>query len=140
MPNFFQTTPAIPQPSTSAPPGVTDSGNKGTEVTLFALADHTHASKARKARMQSNADGTLTWVYSTPFPNGVVPRVAAVAEVAAGVTDVVNVQVVDTPTNTQCTLLVNRAQRSVAALLGLTVLSTPAQPGVTWVHAVALEP
>ena len=27
-----------------------------------------------------------------------------------------------------------------ASLLGLTVLSIPSQPGVTWVHAVALEP
>jgi len=63
-----------------------------------------------------------------------------VAEVATGVTDIVNVQVIDTPTNVSCKLLVNRANRSVAALLGLTILSLPAQPGVTWVHAIALEP
>lgn len=130
---------SIPKPATSMPPGVADSGALGTD-TKYALANHTHASRARKARMQSAADGTITWVYSTPFDAGVVPRVVAVAEVASGTTDVVNVQVIGTPTNTQCQLLVNRANRSVASLLGLTVLSIPSQPGVTWVHAVALEP
>lgn len=130
---------AVPQPATTMPPGVADTGAKGSDV-KYALADHTHASKARKARVQSAADGTITWVYSTAFDAGVVPRVVAVAEVASGTTDVVNVQVIGTPTNTQCQLLVNRTQRSVASLLGLTVLSVPSQPGVTWVHAVALEP
>lgn len=130
---------SIPKPATAMPPGVADNGAKGTD-SRYALADHTHASKARKARVQSAADGTITWVYSTPFDGGVVPRVVAVAEVPAGTTDVVNVQVVGTPTNTQCQLLVNRTNRSVVALLNLTILSLPTQPGATWVHAVALEP
>ena len=130
---------AIPQPATSMPPGVADTGKVGSTM-RYALEDHTHASKARKERMQSAADGTITWVYSTPFAAGVVPRIVAIAEVASGVTDVVNVQVVDPPTNTQCKLLVNRTSRSVVSLIGLTVLSVPAQPGATWVHAIALEP
>jgi len=130
---------AIPQPATTMPPGVSDSGALGNSQ-KYALENHTHASKARKERIQSAADGTITWVYSTPFAAGVVPRISAVAEVASGVTDVVNVQVVDTPTNTQCKLLVNRTNRSVVSLIGLTVLSVPSQPGVTWVHAIALEP
>lgn len=139
MPNFYNTLPDVPQPATAMPPGVADNGALGTD-TRYALANHTHASKARKDRVQSAADGTITWAYPTPFAAGVIPRVVAVAEVAAGVTDVVNVQVVDTPTNTSCKLLVNRANRSVASLLGLTVLSIPSQPGVTWVHVIALEP
>lgn len=126
---------AIPQPATTMPPGVADSGALGT-VPRYALEDHTHASKARKTRVQSAADGTITWVYSTPFATGIV----AVAEVPSGTTDVVNVQVIGTPTNTQCQLLVNRTNRSVVSLIGLTVLSVPATPGATWVHAVALEP
>jgi hypothetical protein len=130
---------SIPQPSTVAPPGVADTGATGTDM-KYALANHTHASKARKARVQSAADGTITWVYSTPFDAGVVPRVVAVAEVPSGTTDVVNVQVIGTPTNTQCQLLVNRTNRSVVSLIGLTVLSVPSTPGATWVHAVALEP
>lgn len=128
-----------PLPATAPPPGVSDSGALGSDM-KYALANHTHASKVRKIRVQSAADGTITWTYSTPFTNGVTPIVLAVAEVATGVTDVVNVQVIDTPTATSCKLLVNRTNRSVAALLGLTVLSVPSQPGVTWVHAVALEP
>lgn len=139
MPNFYNTLPDVPQPATAMPPGVADNGALGTD-TRYALANHTHASKARKDRVQSAADGTIAWTYPTPFAAGVIPRVVAVAEVAAGVTDVVNVQVVDTPTNTSCKLLVNRANRSVASLLGLTVLSIPSQPGVTWVHVIALEP
>lgn len=128
-----------PQPATAMPPGVTDIGAVGTSQ-KYALENHTHASKARKIRVQTAADGTVTWTYSTPFGVGVVPIIVAVAEVATGVTDVVNVQVIDTPTNTSCKLLVNRTNRSTVALIGLTVLSLPAQPGVTWVHAVALEP
>lgn len=140
MPNFFQTTPVIPIPSNVAPPSVADSSATGDEIAMFALANHTHASKVRKIRVQCAADGSLAWTFTPPFTNGVVPRVVAIAETAQGVTDVVNVQVVGTPTNTQCQLLVNRMQRSVASLLGLTILSVPASVGATWVHAVALEP
>lgn len=129
----------MPKPATAAPPSVADAGDKGSG-SRYALENHTHASKARKTRIQSAADGTITWTFSPAFDVGVVPRVLAVAEVAAGVADVVNVQVVDTPTNTSCKLLVNRTQRSVVSLIGLTVLSLPSQPGATWVHAVALEP
>lgn len=129
----------VPLPATTMPPGVSDTGSIGNS-TKYALENHTHASRARKERIQSAADGTITWVYSTPFAAGVVPRVSAIAEVPAGTTDVVNVQIIDTPTNTQCKLLVNRTNRSTVALIGLTVLSLPTQPGVTWVHAIALEP
>lgn len=139
MPYPWSTPPSVPQPATAMPPGVSDLGALGTG-TKYALENHTHASKARKIRVQCAADGTITWVYPNAFGAGVVPIVVAVAEVAAGVTDVVNVQIVDTPTNTQCKLLVNRTNRSTVALIGLTILSLPAQPGVTWVHIVALEP
>lgn len=133
-------TPPMPQPASSAPPSVADTSDPGSIQQRYALENHTHASKVRKARVQSAADGTITWTYSTPFDVGVVPRVVAVAEVASGVTDVVNVQVIGTPTNTSCQLLVNRTIRSFVSLLSLTILSVPTQPGVTWVHAVALEP
>lgn len=129
---------SIPQPASTVPPSVADSGAAGSAVP-YARADHTHASKVRKVRMQTAADGTLTWTFSPAFSAGVTPIVIAVAEAANGVTDVINVQVVDTPTNTACKLLVNRTQRSVVALLGLTILSVPSSPGVTWVHAIAVE-
>lgn len=132
--------PEVPQPSNVNPPSVADASAIGNQTGMYALANHTHASKVRKIRIQSAADGTITWTYATPFTNGVTPIVLAVAEVASGVTDVVNVQVIDTPTATSCKLLVNRANRSVASLLGLTVLSIPSHPGVTWIHAVAVEP
>lgn len=131
---------SIPTPSAAVPPAVADSGTIGNMTSVFALANHTHASKVRKVRIQTAADGTVTWTYSTPFTAGTNPIVLAVAEVASGVTDVVNVQVIDQPTATSCKLLVNRTNRSVVSLIGLTVLSVPSSPGATWVHAVALEP
>lgn len=129
----------IPKPATSAPPSVADSSSVGTNPE-YALANHTHASKARKIRAQSDASGVLVWTFDTPFTQGVTPIVVAVAETALGVTDVVNVQVEGVPTNTSVRLRVNRTQRSVVSLIGLTVLSIPASVGATMVHAVALEP
>ncbi len=140
MPDGISYPPAnVPQPATVAPPAVSDSGALGNSP-RFAMENHTHPSKARKDRLQTAADGTLTWTYSTAFGSGVVPRICAVAETSAGNTDVYNVQIVGTPTNTSASILVNRVQKSVASLLGLTVLSVPASPGVTWVHLLALEP
>lgn len=131
---------AMPTAATVAPPAVADSSAKGTDALEYALGNHTHASKVRKIRAQCAADGTLAWTYSTPFDPGVNPIVLAVAETAAGVTDVFNVQLVGAPTAMGCNLLVNRTQRSAVALLGLTILSLPSTVGVTWVHAVALAP
>lgn len=129
----------VPSPATSAPPSVADASAVG-DLPRYALEDHTHASNARRNRAQCAADGSLVWVFNPPFPNGVVPRINAIAETGAGVTDVVNVQVEGTPTNTQALLRVTRTQRSVVALIGLTVLSLPAQPGVTWCHMSAVAP
>lgn len=128
---------ALPKPASAMPPAVADAGARGTETVQYALADHTHASKTRRIRAQSAADGLMVWTFDPPFDVGVVPRVYAIAETTSGVTDVVNVQIEGTPTNTSANLRVNRTQRSVASLLGLTILSVPAQPGVTWVHAFA---
>lgn len=136
----FATKDEMPSPATSAPPSVADSSATGTQTAIYALANHTHASKARKARMTSNADGSLLWTFSPPFDAGVVPRVVAVAETTVGVLDVINVQIEGTPTNTAVNLRVNRTNRSAVALLGLTILSVPSSPGATVVHALALEP
>lgn len=129
---------AVPTASTVTPPGVSDGGATGTMTGVYALANHTHASKARRAIFTSAADGTATWTYPTPFTNP--PVCEAVAEVVAGVTDVVNVQIVGTPTVNSVTFLVNRTQRSVVALIGLTILSVPTTPGATKVHAICIEP
>lgn len=128
----------IPTAATSMPPAVSDGGATGTQTTVFALANHTHASKARRAIFTSAADGSYTWTFPSAF--SAAPVCVAVAEVASGVTDVINVQIIGTPTTTSATFLVNRANRSVASLLGLTVLSIPSQPGATKVHAICIEP
>ncbi len=129
----------IPTASTTVPPCIADSGTAGTAGTMiFAPFNHTHCSKARRGRATSAADGSLSLSFSPAFSNP--PICAAVAEVASGVTDVVNVQIVGTPTVSAASLLVNRANRSVASLLGLTVLSIPSQPGATVVHWICIEP
>lgn len=94
---------------------------------------------AQKTRVQTAADGTYTWVYPTPFAVGNIPKIFVVAEGGVGVTDVINAQTDGPPTNTQCKIRVTRTQASVVALLGLTILSVPASPGVTWVSIVALQ-
>ncbi len=133
---------AIPTASTSTPPGVADSGSIGTMTSMYALANHTHASKARKIVATTAADGSLTWTYSTPFAAGTVPVCAAVAEVAAGVTDVVNVQIVGSPTATSATFLANRSQRTttILNLVSVTLLQILPTPGATKIHAICLEP
>lgn len=129
----------VPTAATTMPPAVSDSSTLGTMTTMYALANHTHASKARRTIATSAADGSYTYNYSAnPFTNP--PICTAVAEVAAGVTDVVNVQVIGTPTVTSASFLVNRTQRTVASLLGLTVLSVPATVGATRLHIICLEP
>lgn len=131
----------VPTGAVTAPPSVADSSALGTEPMVYALANHTHASKARKVRAACDASGLLVWTFDPPFTPGTTPRVVAVAETAGiAVTDVVNVQVEGIPSATSCNLRVNRTARSVVALLGLTILSVPTQPGVMMVHAVALEP
>lgn len=130
----------MPTPATSAPPSVADASAKGTGDGVYALSNHTHASKARKARMTSAADGSVVWTFSPPFTNGVTPIISAIAETGVGVTDVINVQIEGTPTSTSANLRVTRTSRSTVALLGLTILSLPFSPGATVVHAIALEP
>lgn len=89
---------------------------------------------AQKVRIQTASDGTLTWTYPVAFPSSYIPRISVVAEATAGTTDVVNVQIDGTPTNTQAKFRVTRTQQSVVALLGLTILSVPASVGATWLH------
>lgn len=136
----FATKADIPTAATDTPPAVSDTGAQGVETMVYAKADHTHASKARKARMTSAADGTITWTFSTPFPAGVVPRCYGQAVTAVGVTDVVNVQTEGEPTNTGVKMRVNRTNKTAVSLLGLTILSVPSSPGATTVDLLALEP
>ncbi len=127
----------VPQPATGTPPDIASTGEKGSTPMQYALANHTHASRLRRARLQSASDGSLTWTFSPPFDVGVIPTIQAIAETGVGVQDVVNVQIEGVPTNTSVTVRVTRTQRSVVALLGLTILSIPGSVGATWVHLTA---
>ena len=138
--SLFATKAEMPSPATAAPPSVADSSATGTQTEVYALANHTHASKSRKARLTSGTDGVVTWTFDPPFSPGVSPRVYGQAVTPMGVTDVINVQTEGEPTNTSARLRVNRTNRSAVALLGLTILSVPSSPSATSVDLLALEP
>lgn len=130
----------VPTASSSTPPAVSDSGAVGTDTMMYAKADHTHASKARKQiRTQASAATTYTWVYPTPFASGVVPVVNAIVQVPNGTTDLFNVQIIGAPTNTQCVFQINRVSAGLLALL-LGALSLNPTPVVSTLHMLALEP
>ncbi len=132
---------AMPAAATTMPPAVADAGAKGATTQRYALEDHTHASKARKAIISVSADGVITWTFAVPFDTGVVPICNAIAICPAGTTDIVNVQQEGDATNTQVSFRVARFQRSVVALLGLTILSLNAGvPANTKLSLLALQP
>jgi len=126
----------VPAPASTDPAPIAVIPTPGAQ-SPYARADHVHASKSRRSRLQTAVDGTLTWTYPTAFDVGVVPQIQALAETAVGVTDVINVQIEGTPTNVSCKIRVTRTQQSFASLLGITVLSIPPSVGVQWVHLSA---
>lgn len=130
----------IPQPATSSPPGVSDSGSQGATVNQYAKADHTHASKVRKERRTGVNTATFTWTYPTAFTNGAVPIVQAIVEDPANsASDSYNVQVVGTPTATSCQFRIIRYSTGLLALL-TGALSLNSTPGNINLHCLALEP
>lgn len=129
----------IPQPASSMPPSVADTGAKGTSP-QYALADHTHASKARKQIVtMGSAATTYVWTYPVAFGAGVIPICNAIVQVAAGNQDLFNVQILGTPTNTQCTFQINRVSAGLLSLL-LGALSINPTPVAATLHMIALEP
>lgn len=125
---------SIPLPANAMPPAVADSGASGSMV-RYAREDHTHASKARKRRLGVSAS-TYTWIYPTPFAAGVVPICNGIGETAAGVTDLINVQLDGPPTNTQCKFRITRISPGLLSLLlgALSINPTPL------LHMTAFEP
>lgn len=130
---------SVPKPAVTMPPGVSDSGAIGTDQ-RYALANHTHASKARKQRVTGVNTATYTWVYPTAFPAGTVPICNAIAEDPANsALELYNVQIVGVPTATQCTFRISRLTTGLFALL-TGALGFNNTPGNINLHCLALEP
>lgn len=129
---------AIPSAASSAPPSVADASATGTMTTQYALANHTHASKARKGRVMVPASGTHAVTFGTAFTTG-APLCVVTAETSAGDTNVVNAQVDGTTTTTGFTIRITRTAITVASLLGLSILSVPTQVA-TYAHYICVEP
>lgn len=129
----------VPAAASTMPPAVADSSALGTETSKYALANHTHASKARKAKATTSA-ATYTWTYPTAFAAGVTPICMAIAQSPSGNTDLFNVQISGTPTNTQCVFQINRVSPGLLSLL-LGALSINPNPAANLtLHMLALEP
>lgn len=90
----------------------------------------------RAARVNTSTAGVATWVYSTPFPAGVIPVISATAQQAAGVIAEVQITAVS---NTECSILVTRTAAITVALLGLTILQIAGAASTT-VHITATAP
>lgn len=133
-------TESVPQPAAALPPGVADTSAQGS-MPRYAREDHTHASKARKAisAVQSNV-GTFTWVYPSPFAQGVVPICNGIAQTASGITDLVNIQIEGAPTNAQCVFRITRYSQSFLSLLGINILGFNNTAIPITLHMLALEP
>lgn len=129
---------SVPTPASSAPPAVAVASAAGSDTAQYATADHTHASKTRRMVQAIPAASTYTWTYPTPFAAGVVPMVNAIAQVPSGTTDLFNLQVVGTPTNTSCVFQVNRVSAGLLALL-LGALSINPNPSAITLHMWAVE-
>lgn len=130
---------AIPLPATAMPPAVQDSGAKGVD-SRYALADHTHASKARKKRQTGVTAATYTWVYPEPFAVGVIPICNAIVEDPADSgNDSYNAQISGVPSNTQCVFRIKRQSTGLLSLL-TGALSLNPTPGNVTLHMSALEP
>lgn len=111
---------AQPQPATAMPPGVGVGGAVGTS-TRYALENHTHATSVQRAKLVVATAGTaVRWTFPKPYADGVVPVCTATAEIAAGATQPVVVNVVGTPTNAYVDFIVFRAQTQT---LGATLLA-----------------
>src|SRR6185312_10622794 len=108
---------AIPVAGTGSPTAVVDTnvGTPGPD-NRFAPFMHTHPSKARKDRVLVSIIGYLDVTFkdstgtASPFPSGVTPRCAVVAETTSGDTNVVNAQIDGTPTNTGMRIRITRTQ------------------------------
>ena len=130
---------AIPQPATVPPIGVADTSAVGNQP-QYARADHVHASKARKQIVtMPSASSTYTWTYPTAFGSGVTPICSAIVQVPSGTTDLYNVQIVGTPSNTQVMFQINRVSTGLIALVTGALSVNPAPVAAT-LHMIALEP
>jgi len=130
---------SIPQPATVPPIGVADTSAVGNQP-QYARSDHTHASKARKQIVtMPSASSTYLWTYPTAFGSGVTPICSAIVQVPSGTTDLYNVQIVGTPSNTQVMFQINRVSTGLIALV-TGALSINPTPVAATLHMIALEP
>lgn len=83
----------------------------------------------------------LTWTYPIAYSSGIVPIIEATAEDPTSGANLLNVQLVGTPTNTSCKFRVNTVTGTSISLVGLLnlLLFSQAPSGVR-IHVTARNP
>lgn len=118
-------------------------GNSASNYTLLQLKQYmgnyfapVSVVAPQRIRVQTDASGNVTWVYGTAFGAGVVPVISVVSETAS-TTIPQGVQIIGTPTNTQCVFkVINLPATSV---LGIVVLGAPTGTQA-YIDAYAMAP
>lgn len=131
---------SIPTMAAVLPLGVSDASVIGANTNQFTGPGHTHASKARKARVTGVAAATYTWTYPTPFAAGVVPVCNVIVEDPTNsASDSYNCQLTGAPTNTSMTVRIIRQTSGLFGLL-LGAIGFNSTPGNVNLSLLALEP
>ncbi len=101
---------AKPLAATQAPPSVGSLNVVGAEATTFARGDHTHKSSVQRARVSVPlTSGKGTWLFSEPYPIGVIPVIQTTVETPNDPTFVYDAKIVaGTATNTGVQIVVNK--------------------------------
>lgn len=121
-------------------PWVTNTGTPGAPTLNFGIPAGAPGTVQQAASLTTIAAGTVSWTYPVAYAGGVVPIIECVAIATVSTTYTINCQLDGAPTNTQAKFRVTRADVTTVALLGLNILSIPANPGITTIHVTARAP
>lgn len=97
-------------------------------------------SSFQAASVTTDATGYIRWTFTTPYGVGIVPICWGIARAPSNDGSSVNVQLEGAATNAYQDFRVKKANASVVALIGLTILSIPASVGATNVQVFCRAP
>lgn len=134
----------IPTVATSAPPAVAANSAVGNATSMYAAANHTHASSVQSTRIAVvGSSGLVTWTFPIAFAAS--PICVAVAECASGATQPFVTNIVGTASTTAVTFQVFKTATVTlpglaTSLLGYVVSVFGIAPAGTYIHIMARLP
>jgi hypothetical protein len=136
----------VPVPASSVPPGVAVDGAMGTDVTQYALANHTHATSVQRVRLSVAQSGaTIRWTFAKSYDPGTIPIVTCTAQNSLGATQPYVVNLIGSATNTYVDVAAWRAQTqtlggTLVAIAGVTINLFASAPAGIVVNCQAAKP